>query len=279
MEMPAEQGGKPEKSVQTKRRNPPLAHPTNFVNREFERAMRKYYHDISVEFLSNFDRDAEALKRYRPINKDRAADFVSGWFDMEKWNKELAAKKEPFVRATFMAGGERALMAVTTEQMFDPLNPKVEASLAKHRSGSVQSVNGSIVKGLRTDLAAGLSEGESVPVLRKRVETHFVNLEKYASVRIARTEAIWGFNEGAMQGYIQSGVVHKKIWVASGDSRSCDFCPTLDGETIEVEADFFGKGDTMSVGEKEIFFEYENIGHPPLHCNCRCAIAPVVEEF
>jgi HK97 family phage portal protein len=277
--LPAGGTGQPEKVIKSPRRMPPLAHPTNFVNREFEKAIQEYYHDVGVAILESFDKDADAFKRYQPIQKDRAADFVNGWFDMQRWNRELATKKDPFVRATFMAGGERALRSVTAEQMFDPLNPKVEASLAKHRSGSVQSINSSIVRGLRVDLGAGLAEGEAAAVLRKRVALHFENLEKYAAVRIARTEAIWGWNEGAVQGYIQSGVVHKKVWVSSGDSRTCDFCPTLDGKVIEVDVDYFGKGETLEVGDKSLYFEYENIGHPPLHPNCRCAIAPEIEEI
>ncbi|KKN71409.1 hypothetical protein LCGC14_0421310 [marine sediment metagenome] len=271
--------GQPEKIVKAPRRMPPLAHPTNFVNSDFDKAMQEYYHDVGLTVLENFDKDADAFKRYQPIDKDRAADFVSGWFDMQKWNIELAAKKDPFVRATFMAGGERALASITTERMFDPLNPKVEASLAKHRSGSVQSINGSIIKGLRKDLGKGLAEGEGVAVLRKRVAVHFENLERFAAVRIARAEAIWAWNEGALQGYIQSGVVHKKIWVSSGDSRTCDFCPTLDGKVVDVEVNYFGKGDTLTVDESTLNFEYENVGHPPLHPSCRCAIAPVIEEF
>lgn len=275
------------KTVKSPRRLPPLGHPTNFVNQPFVEAVQEVFRAQAREVLANFDKDADALGK---SIKTPAGDFISAWFDMQKWNTVLGEKKDPFVRMTLMSGGERVLRQIAEEEFFDPMNPKVMNALEKQRIGSVQSTNSDVVKKLRKTLAEGLEANETVPILRKRVTNVFEGLERYSAERIARTETIWAWNEGAVQGYIQSGVVEKKQWLSSGDSRSCDFCPTLDGKIISVEANYFEKGgsgmDVITGKDDEgkeihrtLSFVYEDVGHPPLHCNCRCTIVPIIEEF
>lgn len=270
-------------TIKAPRRLPPLGHPTNFINQPFIEAVQEVFRAQAREVLDNFDRDIKTIKI-------QADDLISALFDMQKWNKVLGEKKEPFVRYTLMSGGERALRQIAEEQIFDPMNPKVFSALEKQRIGSVQSTNSDVIKRLRKTLAMGMELNETVPDLRKRVVGVFEELEKYSAERIARTETIWAWNEGAVQGYIQSGVVEKKQWLSSSDSRSCDFCPTLDGKTISVEANYFEKGgDDLDViiGKDEdgkeihrtLSFVYEDVGHPPLHPSCRCAIVAVVEEI
>lgn len=261
----------PEKSIKSPRTLPPLNHPTNFVNEYFVKAMQAYYGLLSVEILERFDRDlAKSVK-------SPADDYMAAWFDMQKWNGELWTTCEPFVRYTMMSGGERALRQMTVDRLFDPMNPAVVRALSQHRYGSVQSINSTIIKQLREKLAQGMAEGENVPELRSRVETVFEGLSAYGAERIARTETIWAWNEGARQGYKQSGIVEKLQWVSSGDQRSCDFCLDMDGQIIGIDNSFFDKGDNFEVNEQALDFTYEKVDHPPLHCNCRCCIVPVLE--
>jgi HK97 family phage portal protein len=258
---------KPEKG--TKATLPPLNHPTDFVNEHFVKAMQAYYGLVAVEILEGFDRDMGV--------KSPADDYMSAWFDMQKWNGALWTTCEPFVRYTMMSGGERALRQMTVERLFDPMNPAVVHALEQHRHGSVNSVNSTIVKNLREKLAAGMSEGESVTALRDRVSGIFEDLSAYGAERVARTETIWAWNEGARQGYKQSGIVEKLQWVSSGDQRSCDWCLDMDGRIIGIDSSFFDKGDSYEVNGRELDFTYEKIDHPPIHPQCRCTIVPVLE--
>lgn len=264
----------PQNAITTKapRRLPPLGHPTNFINQPFIEAVQEVFRAQAREVLANFDRETKAVKI-------EAGDLLSSIFDMQKWNKELGEKKDPFVRYTLMSGGERALRQLEIETIFDPMNPKVMNALERQRIGSVNSTNSDVAKRLRKSLTMGMELNETVPDLRKRVIGVFDKLEKYSAERIARTETIWAWNEGAVQGYIQSGVVEKKQWLSAEDSRSCDFCPRMNGKTISIEATYFNKGDKFAVGEKELIFVYEDVGHPPLHPSCRCTIVPIIEEI
>lgn len=261
----------PEKIAKAPRTLPPLNHPTNFVNEPFVKAIKEYYERVADEVLAGFDRDM--LKAV----KSPADDYMSAWFDMQKWNGELWGTCEPFVRYTMMSGGERALRQMTVDRLFDPINPAVTRALSEHRYGSVQSANATILKQLREKLAIGMAEGESIPDLRRRVETVFEGLSAYGAERIARTETIWAWNEGARQGYKQSGLVEKLQWVSSGDQRSCDWCLDMDGRIIGIESSFFDKGDSYEVNGRDLDFTYEKVDHPPIHCNCRCTIVPVLE--
>ncbi len=271
-EQPTQQAFEPpKKSIKAPRRLPLLNHPTNFIDEPFVKAVKDYYDRVAIVILEGFDRDM--LKTVKsPVD-----DYMSAWFDMQKWNLELWTVEKPFIRYTMMSGGEQALRQITSVIQFDPINPGVVRALEQHRYGAVQSANSTILKQLRKKLADGMEAGENVPDLRRRVETVFEGLSAYGAERIARTETIWAWNEGARQGYKQSGVVEKLQWVSSGDQRSCDFCLDMDGKIVGIDMSFFDKGDTYEVNERELDFEYEKVDHPPIHCMCRCTIVPVLE--
>ena len=262
-----------EKAHKSPRRVPPLNHPTNFIDDPFVKELQLYFGKIADDVLTNFDKDADAFKG---ITKDRADDFVSGWFNKGKWAKELDEVVRPHLAYTTEEGGKRAFESLDVRGEFDGANARTIDSLEKHRYGAVQSVNSNVVKRLRNGLAAGMAEGEGINELRKRVDGVFEGLSKYQASLIARTETIWAWNEGAVQGYIQSGVVEKKQWLSSNDPRSCDYCLSMDGKIVGVAEDYFDKGDSLTVAGSTLSFTYNDIGHPPIHPQCRCTIVPIL---
>ncbi len=268
------------KTVKSPRKLPPLDHPTNFVNEEFETEMAGYFQAQKAEVLGNFDKDVSAFKswlQFRLAKNSRADDYVSAWFNYGRWNTELTNKIKPFVRYTFLNGGKKVLEKLDVERQFDSFTQRAANVLQNHAAGSAMQVNGTTFSTIRDSMAAGLEAGEAVAGLRKRLMDVFDIAERSRATNIARTETIWAWNEGAVEGYIQSGVVSKKQWLSSGDSRSCEFCLSMDGKIVDVEGDFFGKGDKYDVGGKVLSFDYENISHPPIHCQCRCCIVAVID--
>jgi hypothetical protein len=268
----------PDKSIRKakiKRRFPPLGHPTNFIDKVLVNAIVEFFNEQEKDVLANMEADREAFEP--KAVKFREMDFISAWFDKNKWTVEFENTVLPLIRESVIRAGKAGIIQTGSSREFDTLNPLVNKSLEAHKGGWAQ-VHSETVKQLRMALASGLAEGESMIDLKKRLMSKYEGFKGFRAERIARTEAIWAWNEGAVQGYMQSGIVNRKEWVSSGDSRSCDFCPTLNGETIGVEREWFGKGDIMSVGDSSLSFEYEGIGHPPLHPNCRCSIMAVVEE-
>jgi SPP1 gp7 family putative phage head morphogenesis protein len=120
--------------------------------------------------------------------------------------------------------------------------------------------------------------GEGIPDLRKRVNELFDGMEKYRAERIARSEVIRASNFAAQEAYRQSGVVNEVEWLATDDDRLCEFCAPLSGEHIALGDTFFDKGDSYRGSDGGMLdLNYEDIEHPPLHVNCRCALIPIIK--
>lgn len=80
-----------------------------------------------------------------------------------------------------------------------------------------------------------------------------LNAQKRANL-VARTETIRIANLAAKNDYLKKGVKEVR-WTAGITDRTCDECMSLDGTVMDA-----------------------NNPHsmPPLHCNCRCSLSPVV---
>ena len=132
--------------------------------------------------------------------KADAGDFTSSWFDAQKWSKELSEVEEPFIRYTMFSGGEKALRKLRDDLTFDPINPKVMNALEKHRFGSITGITDTMAKKIRKSLSEGMAANEGKVELRKRIQAIYGDAIKYNAERIARTETICAWNEGAVQG-------------------------------------------------------------------------------
>jgi len=114
------------------------------------------------------------------------------------------------------------------------------------------------------------------------VNETYANWNRYRSEMIARSETIRASNAAAKETYRQSGVVKKIIWLTNLDDRTCPWCEDLDGKVIDIEDNFFDKGDTYSVegedGRQSMNLDYSDVGYPPLHSDCRCSVGPLIED-
>jgi HK97 family phage portal protein len=262
---------KPEPKKQQKKIEP-LRLPSARHNIQYETKLKTFFINIREDILSKVDES----KLY---TKSPAADLASGWFDMEKWNKELAEISKPFVRNTYFLGGKQAIKQVQSEFQFEPIAGRVE-NVMEERTGLIVDTNKRTASQLRNVIEAHLVEGKPRNELKKTIQEFFDDdYAGYRAKRISRTETIWAFNHGAVEGYRQSRVVRAKEWLVAGDDRLCEWCSSMDGKIVEIEDDYFNKGDelTGSAGGR-LHFDYEPIGHPPLHPNCRCTIIPVLKE-
>ena len=249
----------------------------NFVDDKFVAALSEYFRSMENEILVRFDEDIAAFKRF---SKDVEEELAASWFDFQKWNRELEVIETPFLRAHLLAGGTSAVTKLGSEVAFEMETPSVIRAISDHRIGTVSSVNSTALKKLRKTIADGIEAGEGAEKLRKRLQGTFDGMSKDQALLLARTETIWAWNEGAVQGFKQSGVITKMVWVATGDERTCEFCPELDGRVISVDGKFFDKGDFLIGNEGgRLNFHYEVLSHPPAHPLCRCTIAPEIENI
>jgi SPP1 gp7 family putative phage head morphogenesis protein len=104
-------------------------------------------------------------------------------------------------------------------------------------------------------LTEGINAGEGMVPLANRITEAVDTIGITRARMMARTETMYAVNQGALLRYTQAGV-EKVEWLSSTeDDRVCDECEALNGQ----------------------IFDIDEVPEIPVHPNCRCCTAPVVE--
>ena len=285
-----------------KRRFPPLQMPAaNFLPDEFVADMVNFF-KRQGRAISGRAEDAEfkgvALEgeQKKQFLKDKesfiesgglqcqlksADDIVGPWFDLGFWDEQLTETVRPFVRASIIQAGQKAITSISQDFFFDESDPRLIRSM-ESRIPSIRGINRHTQALVRTTVADGIALGEAGGKIQKRIRDVFAtateeDIGRYRAVRIARTETIWAFNEGAVIAYKQTGVVNQVEWLTAEDERVCQWCDPMDGRIQTLGQNFFQMGDSFKGRDGgTLTFKAEAIEHPPLHPQCRCSLAPIV---
>lgn len=112
-----------------------------------------------------------------------------------------------------------------------------------------------LIKSLRQTIVQGVIQGFSnqkmARALNKTMENSYKN-----SLRIVRTETTHVMTQATMKGYEETGAVSSYRFIATLDSRTSSKCGSLDGKVFKLSE------------------QQPGINLPPLHPNCRSAVAP-----
>lgn len=232
------------------------------------------------------------LRKYWKRQKDDVLEKVGGikavgmiknvdryLFDVNQENKILVELVYPLIDRIVAQAGEDALKLLGINEKFS-LTDEVIDIIEKYNFKLAGSVNETTYGDLKKALQDGISNDESVPEIRKRVEDVFKQASRSRAETIARTETIRVNNIGHVAGYKQSGVVQFKEWLVALDERTCEFCLQMEKEyrVKSLDEDFLKEGDELKgVNGGTLTIDYSNIGEPPLHPNCRCTVLPVVK--
>ena len=162
------------------------------------------------------------------------------------------------------------------EFLFNLYDPKIISAVdvatfafCRETMQTAQSDLSTALASLRTEMRAGLAQGEAVRQLATRVRSIFA--DPMRAFRIAITESSRAVHTGQLISAKTAGC-KKKVWVASSDA--CDTggpndegCLGLDGKTVGIDEPFWvdPKGGP-----------YATIVGPPLHPSCFCSMS---EEF
>lgn len=66
------------------------------------------------------------------------------------------------------------------------------------------------------------------------------------------------------------GVRLQKVWRATGDGNTCDFCKHMEGVTISLDGSYLDYGASVETGDRTYVNSFENMVTPNGHPNCRC---------
>lgn len=219
---------------------------------KFRKILKKYFKEQKISVVSS-------LKTYKST--------YSGWsFDNNIWNERLQNEGLDFIIQLVKTEGSMILRRLriidqNIQSSFDVTDPKVAELIRQNVINFAQQVNDTTNTRIREVVALGTEAGEGIDQIADRIEDVFDEAIGYRSELIARTEVIRNSNMAAEESYKKSGVVESKEWYTTPDDALCEDCMELDGQVVELGESFSGGVDS-----------------PPLHCNCRCVILPVIKE-
>ena len=115
-----------------------------------------------------------------------------------------------------------------------------------------------LVNALRTELHLGISQGESIDKIAKRIEKQF-NSKAYQSQRLIRTESARVISSAQEKIYAESNVVKYLMYTATLDNRTSEICRSRDGKKWRIDD--------------------PNRPVIPAHPNCRSCWIPLIEGY
>lgn len=113
---------------------------------------------------------------------------------------------------------------------------------------------------VQDDMAKALARGESYRRLADAVSKRFVGVSESSVMRLVYTEGTYVSRQAQLAELAREGFEEYRI-EPIGDERTCSECSGLTGKAFRVE-------DAMP-----------GVNLPPIHPNCRCQIAPAVDDW
>lgn len=221
----------------------------------------------------------EAVRKVNAQQKDDVMSAVKSkaqkadLFDISKYIGLLADLATPILTDLFQKEGIAASELVSAPPL--ELTPAIQASIDKAISLMSKNYNEETLRLLNETISASQQEGWSLDELTSKISDIYELSDGYRAERVARTETFRVANDATKTAWKESGVVKTTKWYTAEDERTCEFCGPLHGKIVDIDSNYFDKGDTATGSEGgKLDLTYDNVGNPPLHVNCRCYIRP-----
>ena len=130
------------------------------------------------------------------------------------------------------------------------------------------------MKKINAETLQGILQGESMDKIAKRM-MNVQEMNKTQAIRSARTIVTGAENKGRQDSYKRAekdGIVMKREWIATNDSRTRHWHAELDGVEVDVDEPWVNEFG-------EIMFPGDPSADPANTYNCRCSMAAKVIGF
>jgi len=144
---------------------------------------------------------------------------------------------------------------------------------------NLESVTADIADPVRETLTDGLAKGENPRKIADRLTDEIATIEKTQAEVLARTEIINSHSTATLDRYDRSAVDGVQVsgeFATAKDTRVCPICESIEGTTYTTDE---MREETFIYEPSEREPDYlrgEYPVKPPIHCNCRCTILPVI---
>lgn len=195
----------------------------------------------------------------KPANKALPERFVP----VREWSDSLAHDIKPVIELYYEnAGNEMIARVGASPDVNEVFNQRVAhyaqnkaLHLSEQTMATTEKYINEALHQTRQAIHDGLTEGESIDELKKRIGQVFEDAEDYRTERIARTEASEAHHEGLRAAAIDSDVVKEFEWLTA--SECCDLCEAKNGERIPLDGDL----------------------PPSIHPNCVCTALAILNSM
>ena len=130
------------------------------------------------------------------------------------------------------------------------------------------------MKKINAETLQGILQGESMDKIAKRLR-NVQEMNKTQAIRSARTIVTGAENKGRQDSYKRAeedGIVMKREWIATNDSRTRHWHAELDGVEVDIDEPWVNEFG-------EIMFPGDPSADPANTYNCRCSMAAKVIGF
>ena len=130
------------------------------------------------------------------------------------------------------------------------------------------------MKKINAETLQGILQGESMDKIAKRI-MNVQEMNKTQAIRSARTIVTGAENKGRQDSYKRAeedGIVMKREWIATNDSRTRHWHAELDGVEVDIDEPWVNEFG-------EIMFPGDPSADPANTYNCRCSMAAKVIGF
>ncbi len=189
-------------------------------------------------------------------------------FDQAFWLAATAELADDLYDEVVVAGLNR--LTVSYDVSFDVTARWVREFIEARAQQLAGQVTQTTYDAIRTELVAGVADGESIDDLAKRIRKVFAHADQTRAVTIARTEVISAYNGAAVLGASQmpGDVIAAQEWIATRDSRTRKAHGAVDGEVVRI-------GEQFSLG---LAYPGDPSGPASQTVNCRCTVAFLTPE-
>lgn len=238
--------------------------------RKFARELMGWYRKVIANIVSVTDKritEAQKINVSGKLRKLDAGDLLI-WFDNDViwsgFSEDLKYLIKSFIEKLLK---HKVNQRIDEEIQLDMnyLDPSVLEQVGKHTANLVAGITGDIRQRIRDVVYTGLNEGKKISEVRGGISAlkdsgqNIFTPER--ALKIASTEIIRAYNQGAVARYKSSGVVRGMKWI-SASVGYCPRCGALDGKVVPL-------------GEVFYFDPKFGDGLPPRHPHCRCTVAPI----
>ncbi len=219
---------------------------------------------------------ASAVKAIAPIYVGQVKAVAAGDLvkDNDKYVSMIVDGAVPVQLALYDQESQEASALIGIDDV-DLMTPAVKTAVEKSVEKMAKSYTGTTLDLLTTKLNEGIADGLGINDLTDVIDGVFDYSDLTRAESVARTETTRIGNDAKVEAWKQSGIVGTKIWYTAEDERVCPYCDAMNGTEIDLDANFFEEGDTLTgTGGEEMTVDYSAMGGPPAHVNCRCDMRP-----